>query len=81
MQARSAFFLGPLRTARRQSTMKENLPLAVADNRLNDSPASKKAKSMSKKFLVKKLTEHAFLPRRGSAGAAGYDLARCMLLS
>ena len=52
------------------------MPLDTADNRLNDSPASKKAKSMSKRFLVKKLTEHAFLPKRGSVGAAGYDLAR-----
>jgi len=28
------------------------------------------------RFRVKKLTEHATLPVRGSAGAAGYDLAR-----
>lgn len=56
--------------------MKENVPLAEADCRLNESPTTKKAKSMSTKFLVKKLTEHAFLPKRGSVGAAGYDLAR-----
>lgn len=56
--------------------MKENVPLAEADRRLNESPTAKKAKSMSTKFLVKKLTEHAFLPKRGSVGAAGYDLAR-----
>lgn len=27
------------------------------------------------RFLVKKLSEHAILPKRGSAGAAGYDLS------
>lgn len=26
---------------------------------------------------VRRLNEHALLPSRGSAGAAGYDLARC----
>ena len=56
--------------------MTENVPLVDADSRLNSSPAAKKAKQMSKRFLVKKLSEHAFLPKRGSAGAAGYDLAR-----
>ncbi|RMZ55413.1 hypothetical protein APUTEX25_003537 [Auxenochlorella protothecoides] len=30
-------------------------------------------------LLVKKLSEYAVLPKRGSVGAAGYDLARCML--
>ena len=27
-------------------------------------------------LLVKRLSEHAVLPKRGSVGAAGYDLAR-----
>lgn len=29
-------------------------------------------------LTVKLLTEHAIAPKRGSAGAAGYDLARCV---
>jgi dUTP pyrophosphatase len=29
------------------------------------------------KLQVKKLSDKATLPKRGSAGAAGYDLARC----
>lgn len=29
-------------------------------------------------LLVKKLSEHATLPKRGSERAAGYDLARCL---
>ena len=54
---------------------KENavLPLAVHEPQ-NGTPA-KKAK-LNDRFLVKKLSEHAFLPVRGSVGAAGYDLAR-----
>ena len=67
----------PQKSHLKHCEMKENVPLVEAGNRLNDPPASKKARSMSKKFLVKKLTEHAFLPKRGSTGAAGYDLARC----
>ena len=33
--------------------------------------------AMSALLQVKKLSEHAILPVRGSAFAAGYDLARC----
>ena len=29
------------------------------------------------RLLVKKLSEHATIPTRGSAKAAGYDLSRC----
>lgn len=40
-------------------------------------PPAKVAKVFSADaFLVKRLSEHAILPVRGSAGAAGYDLAR-----
>lgn len=35
-----------------------------------------KAPKMTEVLAVKKLSEHATLPKRGSAGAAGYDLAR-----
>lgn len=41
------------------------------------SPASKKARiEPQETLLVKRLSEKATLPTRGSAGAAGYDLAR-----
>ncbi len=45
-------------------------------------PVSKQAKieTGEPKLLVKKLSENATLPVRGSAGAAGYDLARCVVL-
>ena len=41
-------------------------------------PVSKQAKidCAEPKLLVKKLSENATLPVRGSTGAAGYDLAR-----
>ncbi len=35
-----------------------------------------KAAAAGQALLVKRLSEHAVLPRRGSKGAAGYDLAR-----
>ena len=44
---------------------------------LENLPPGKKSRQ-EPKLLVKRLSEHAYLPRRGSAGAAGYDLARCM---
>ena len=41
-------------------------------------PASKHPRlDMAESLRVKKLSEHATLPVRGSEGAAGYDLARC----
>lgn len=55
--------------------MKENMPLSERDTQANEAPAFKKTKT-NDKFLVKKLSEHAFAPKRGSSGAAGYDLAR-----
>ena len=33
--------------------------------------------TMSVLLQVKKLTEHAIIPQRGSKHAAGYDLSRC----
>lgn len=35
-----------------------------------------KKQRLEEPLRVKKLSEHAVLPKRGSAGAAGYDLAR-----
>lgn len=41
-------------------------------------PASKKHCAVATEVLqVKKLSDKAVLPTRGSAGAAGYDLSRC----
>ena len=40
--------------------------------------APAKAPRLADALRVKKLSEHATLPVRGSAGAAGYDLARCV---
>ena len=36
-----------------------------------------KAMKLTQSLRVKKLCDAATLPARGSAGAAGYDLARC----
>ena len=41
-------------------------------------PPGKKAKVEEPTLFVKRLTEHAFIPARGSVGSAGYDLARYM---
>uniref|UniRef100_A0A6S8H8H7 Deoxyuridine 5'-triphosphate nucleotidohydrolase n=1 Tax=Dunaliella tertiolecta TaxID=3047 RepID=A0A6S8H8H7_DUNTE len=41
---------------------------------MHDGPPNKAQKTMDT-LLVKKLSEFAVLPKRGSAGAAGYDLA------
>ena len=35
-----------------------------------------KAAAAGQALLIKRLSEHAVLPKRGSKGAAGYDLAR-----
>ena len=48
-----------------------------------DEPVQKQARvdiamADTEPLRVKKLSEHATLPVRGSAGAAGYDLARCV---
>ena len=52
------------------ATSRENLPT-------EQPPAKLQRTEAEPKLLVKRLSEHATLPKRGSAGAAGYDLARC----
>ena len=46
---------------------------------MTSEPPSKhpRLSEMAESLRVKKLSEHATLPVRGSEGAAGYDLARC----
>ena len=49
----------------------------LADSsRENAKPAPAAKRLAMEPLRVKKLSEHATLPKRGSAGAAGYDLAR-----
>ncbi len=51
------------------STSRENMP--------TEQPAAKLQKlEPVEQLLVKRLSANATLPKRGSAGAAGYDLAR-----
>lgn len=52
------------------AALQENIS---ADNVMK-SPLKKQR--LEEPLRVKKLSEHAVLPKRGSAGAAGYDLAR-----
>jgi dUTP pyrophosphatase len=50
---------------------------ATGQENLQEQPAKlQKMTSAMDSLRVKKLSEHASLPKRGSAGAAGYDLAR-----
>ena len=65
------------RTLRMLSTRAAAAAAASADE--NTAPAPKKQHTMEAAvppLRVKKLVPHARLPVRGSAGAAGYDLAR-----
>lgn len=57
----------------------ENLPSSPS-KKLKVSNATPDAAEIST-LRVKKLVPDATLPKRGSAGAAGYDLARCALCS
>ena len=50
-------------------------PLVASENFINEQPM-KLRKVDAGVLRVKKLSEHATLPVRGSSGAAGYDLAR-----
>ena len=62
---------------------KENGTMSNPVKAKDQSLATKRSRSEEQSsFRVKKLTENAILPVRGSAGAAGYDLARlnCHLL-
>jgi dUTPase len=53
------------------ATGRENLPSS-------SEPAAKMQRTeVTEELRVRRLNEHAQLPKRGSAGAAGYDLARC----
>ena len=53
------------------ATSRENLPSS-------SEPAAKMQRTeVTEELRVRRLNEHAQLPKRGSAGAAGYDLARC----
>lgn len=50
----------------------------MATTRENIPDAEPPSKAQKREVLkVKKLSEHATIPQRGSAGAAGYDLSRC----
>jgi dUTP pyrophosphatase len=52
------------------ATGRENLPSS-------SEPAAKVQRTeVTEELRVRRLNEHAQLPKRGSAGAAGYDLAR-----
>lgn len=61
--------------ALRTYTMQPLATIATGEN-LPEQPAMKMRKTQMESLRVKKLSEKATLPRRGSAGAAGYDLAR-----
>lgn len=64
--------------ARRGATcrMLRNLPAAGQEN-LPQQPSKLQKLDGMDTLRVKKLSDNATLPTRGSAGAAGYDLARC----
>lgn len=60
----------------RAVTVRKMPPLAtLSQNHLPEQQPMKRAKE-TEVLRVKKLSEHATLPVRGSTGAAGYDLAR-----
>jgi dUTP pyrophosphatase len=52
------------------ATSRENVPV-------DQPPAKVQRTEPVEQLRVKRLSENATLPKRGSAGAAGYDLARC----
>lgn len=56
---------------------RENLPAAepAAKVQRTEGPADPQ-QAPTEALRVRRLNEHALLPKRGSAGAAGYDLAR-----
>ncbi len=63
--------------ARRTATQSSMPTLAGVTGQENLQPAKlQKMSPPMEQLRVKKLSEHATLPKRGSAGAAGYDLAR-----
>lgn len=54
-------------------------PMANNANLPDTHPAKLLKTGHAQTLMVKKLSENAVLPKRGSARAAGYDLARCGL--
>ena len=71
-----------------QQRMSPLSPKAEQENHIGSEPVHKmqkvtmsaaqlgKAAAAGQALLIKRLSEHAVLPKRGSNGAAGYDLAR-----
>lgn len=58
---------------------KENVISQEVPVRKRERPDTATAKlGTSERFLVKKISNDAVLPKRGSAKAAGYDLSRCV---
>lgn len=53
------------------------MTVAAAQQSAADQPAAKlqRTEPPAETLRVRRLNEHALLPKRGSAGAAGYDLA------
>lgn len=53
------------------------MTVAAAQQSAADQPAAKvqRMEPPAEALRVRRLSEHALLPKRGSAGAAGYDLA------
>lgn len=79
LPARSLLLSRPLLHARTMSaptlaaTGRENIPAEPAAKMQRiEGPAAEPVEALR----VRRLNEHALLPKRGSAGAAGYDLAR-----
>ena len=60
----------------RCSTSASPMPVLSEVQGQND-PPFKIARTETVTLRIKKLSEHAVLPKRGSAKAAGYDLSRC----
>lgn len=69
----------PFALDRQRHAMTGGLVEAIGRENVGAEPPTKLQKVMHAEevpLLVKKLSEHATLPKRGSARAAGYDLAR-----
>lgn len=58
------------------AALKKDAAAAVAADDSSDENPSKRMRGLRAIFQVKRLSEHAVLPRRGSPLAAGYDLCR-----
>lgn len=62
----------------RHSLRPNSMTIASSAQDAVPQPAAKmqRTEPPSESLRVRRLNEHALLPKRGSAGAAGYDLAR-----